>query len=144
MLFYFFGLIPFKVATLLLAIVFMPYIFLTLYVLQRSANSAFTFLSLAFSMCSLNIHLRALGLSLTGLKATFDVTSKKKLQGNFLYLVKTHMLYVVLAAAGLSYGLYRYGLSPSYIANAGWTLLYMAIFSQFIYAAWPHDEQKSL
>src|SRR5207248_925389 len=78
LVFFFTGLIPFQTSTMLLALVFLPYIFLTLYVLTRSANSAFTFNSLAFSMCSFSIHIKALWFALIGRTSLFDITSKKK------------------------------------------------------------------
>jgi cellulose synthase (UDP-forming) len=137
LIFFFTGLVPFKVSTMLLALVFLPYIFLTLYALQRSANSTFTFNSLAFSVSSFSIHVRALFSALFGKKASFSITSKKKLQGNFLFLVWPHILYVALAILGMAIGFWREGLSASMIANMCWTILYMTIFSQFIILAMP-------
>ncbi len=142
--FFYTGLVPFQTSTMLLALVFLPYIFLTLYTLQRSANSAFTFNSLAFSMCSFSIHIKALWLALLGRKAKFDITSKRKLSGNFLHLVWPHIAYDVLAIVGIGLGLLREGLSASMIANIGWTVLYMAIFTQFILVALPEKKPETI
>ncbi len=141
LVFFFTGLVPFKTSTMLLALVFLPYIFLTLYTLQRSANSAFTFNSLAFSMCSFSIHIKALWLALLGKKAKFDITSKRKLSGNFLNLVWPHITYDALAVVGMGVGIMREGFDASMIANIGWTVLYMAIFSQFILVAMPDKKR---
>ncbi|MDB5188915.1 MAG: hypothetical protein JWM92_513 [Candidatus Nomurabacteria bacterium] len=137
--FFFTGLVPVVVATMLLALIFLPYIFVTLYTLQGSTNFSYTFRSLAFSMSSFSIHLEALWSVITGHKPKFEITSKKKLTGNFLYLVKIHIVYIVLIAAGLIVAVHREGVSASVMANMAWALLNTVIFTQFIYLALPEQ-----
>ncbi|MES2225076.1 MAG: glycosyltransferase [Patescibacteria group bacterium] len=139
-IFFFSGLVPVVIATMLLALIFLPYIFVTLYTLQGSSNFTYTFRSLAFSMSSFSIHLEALWSILTGSKPKFEITSKKKLTGNFLYLVKWHIGYVALVLIGLGFALYREGLSASIMANMAWTVLNAVIFAQFIALALPQRE----
>jgi cellulose synthase (UDP-forming) len=135
-IFFFTGFTPFLISTMTLAAVFLPYIFLTLYTLQRSSGFSFTWSSLAFSMSSFSIHLHAIWTALIRKKVGFAVTSKRAVSGRFLNLVVPHLLYIVLALVGLNVALYREGLSASVVANMAWAILNASIFIPFIYAAW--------
>ncbi len=135
--FLFTGRVPFVISTMLLATLFLPYIFLTLFVLRRSSNFAVTFQSIAFSMAAFTIHIRALLAALTGQKNSFSVTSKQQIQGNFISMVIPHLVYIGLVAAGLGFALFREGFSPSVLSNIAWALLNVTIFSQFIVASMP-------
>ena len=138
-IFLFTGLVPFEISTMGLAAVFLPYIFLTLYTLRQSSNFTFTFKSLAFSMAGFTIHIQALLSALSGKKATFAVTSKRQLSGNFLNLVTPHMLYIVLVAIGIIVAATREGLTPSVVTNSTWAILNVAVFMEFIHAAVPAE-----
>lgn len=133
--YFFTGAVPLTVSTMALAIVFLPYLFLMLYVLDKSSNYAYTFKALAFSIASFNIHLKALGNALIGKKATFAITPKKAQQGNFISLVFPHFIYIALVAAGMVFAFGREGLSASFITNTAWAFLNIAVFAPFIYAA---------
>jgi cellulose synthase (UDP-forming) len=137
LLFLYFGIRPFEISTMVLAAIFIPYMFITLYTLQRSTNFSFTFQSLAFSMCGFTIHLSALFAAVTQRKSSFSVTSKRAIEGNFAQLVIPHIAYVVLFVGGVFYAYHRVGLSASMLNNAAWALLNVVIFSQFIIAAIP-------
>lgn len=128
---------PFVVSTMLLAAVFIPYIFITLYVLQLSTNFEFTFRSLAFSLSGFPIHIQALFAALIGRKNSFAVTSKKAIMGNYVNLVIPHIAYIALIGVGLPYAIWREGLSASIINNFAWALLYVAVFAPYITAATP-------
>lgn len=141
-LFFFTGIVPFYVSTMLLAAIFLPYIFLTLYVLERSCSFSFSFRSLAFCMAGFTIHLQALFAALTGAKSGFSVTSKTRLSGNFVRLVIPHIAYVVLAVIGVAVAVAREGITPSVVSNFAWAVLYVAIFSEFIVAALPQWEPR--
>jgi cellulose synthase (UDP-forming) len=142
LIFFFTGAVPFVISTMLLAAVFLPYIFLTLYLLQVATNFSFTYRSLAFSLSSFSIHVNALWAALFGGKQTFEITSKKKLSGNFLHLVRPHIFYAALVVIGLGYALYRDGLTASVVANASWAFLNTVLFSEFIFAAMPESKVK--
>jgi cellulose synthase (UDP-forming) len=133
--FFFFGYVPFLVSTMVLAIVFLPYIFLTLYLVQLSSNFTYTFTALAFSMSSWTIHLRALGELLIGRKTGFSITSKKALSGNFIRLSAPHIAYWLIAFSGITWALVREGISASVVTNTAWALLNCAIFFPFIKAS---------
>ena len=139
LVFFFTGIVPFQISTMTLAVVFLPYIFMTLYTLQLSSNFSFTFSSLAFSMGSFMIHIEAFLAGITFQKSTFSVTSKRKVDGNFLSLVIPHFIYIALVFAGITFALYREGLTASVITNSAWALLNVAIFIPTISAALPNS-----
>lgn len=138
--FLFTGLVPFQISTMVLAAIFLPYIFLTLYVLRQSSNFTFTFKSLAFSMAGFMIHIQALWAALLGKKTTFHVTSKQQIHGNFINLVYPHIAYIALLAVGMIVGAAREGLTPSVVTNSAWAILNVSIFMEFIRAAVPQEE----
>ncbi|KKW36890.1 MAG: Cellulose synthase (UDP-forming), partial [Candidatus Peribacteria bacterium GW2011_GWB1_54_5] len=125
------------ISGMLLAAVFLPYIFWTLYMLQRTSNFTFTFSSLGFSMGSFNIHLRAFASAATFRKSAFGITLKRRVRGNFLPLVKWHVLYIALFIIGIPVAIVREGVSASLLNNGAWALLNSIIFLPFIRAALP-------
>ncbi len=138
--FFFTGLVPIVTSTMLLAAIFLPYIMLTLFILQRSSNFSFTFRALTFSMGQFNIHLLAIWSALTRQKVTFSITPKTQQKGNFLRLVAPHIVYVIVALMGMSYAYHLNGLSAAFIANSAWALLNIGIFLPMIYAASPKQQ----
>lgn len=138
LLFFFTGITVFIISTNVLAAVFIPYICLSLYVLQRSSSFSYTFRALAFSSGSFWLQITALAAVLTNRPTTFAVTSKQQLSGSFLHLVVPHLLYVVATVVGLGVAGAREGLSASLVTNACWALLSCALFLPMIYAAAPH------
>jgi cellulose synthase (UDP-forming) len=140
--FLFTGQSPFIISTMLLATIFLPYIFCTLYVLRRSSNFTVTYRSIAYSMAAFNIHIKALVAAIIGQKSAFSVTSKKQVQGNFISLVIPHIAYIILGATAFLFALFREGFSPSVLSNVAWLLLNITIFSEFIKAALPEKKAK--
>lgn len=138
LLYFFTGVEVFTISTNALAAVFIPYICLSLYVLQRSSAFSYTYRALAFSTGSFWLQITALAAVLTGRKTTFAVTSKQQLSGSFLRLVVPHLTYLVATAVGLVYAFSREGLSASIVTNACWALLTCALLLPTIYAAAPH------
>lgn len=136
-IFFFTGAVAIHTSTMLLATVFLPYIIFTLYVLQLSSNYSYSFRSLAFSMAGFNIHLSALWSAISGKKIAFAITSKKKLEGNFVRLVAPQIAYIGLALFGSVFAILRDGLLPSVLTNIAWAFLNVAIFSEYILAAVP-------
>lgn len=135
--FFYFGLIPVQVAGMLLATLFLPYMFVTLYVIQRTSNFTFTFQSLAFSMGAFAIHLSALLAALTGMRSAFVISQKRAAQGRYLRLVSLHIAYLVLVYVGVVFAFARDGVTASLINNVAWALLNVAILVPFIRAALP-------
>ncbi|MDE1941040.1 MAG: glycosyltransferase [Patescibacteria group bacterium] len=141
--FFFFGVTPLQISTMLLAAIFLPYIFLTIYVLQSSTNYSYSFRSLAFSMAGFNIHISAMLAGIMGKKSSFSVTSKKQLSGNFANLVMPHFGYVTLCLVGLAVAITRDGLSASVMSNAAWAILNASVFGQYAAAAMPERAIKA-
>lgn len=142
LLFFYFGLIPVQINSMLLALVFIPYIFLTIGVLSSTSNERFSFRALSFSMSSFWIHIQALWSALSGQKATFSITAKKGLKGNFLSLTAPHIAYTVLVFVGLGYAIGREGASASVINNAAWCAFNIGMFLPYILASAPEGFMK--
>jgi cellulose synthase (UDP-forming) len=129
------GIIPVSSATMALALIFIPYIFITLYVLQLVSNFAFSFRAIAFSLAAWPIHMMALLSAIFRIKSSFKVTSKENQEDSYLRLASLHIIYSVVILVGIGLAIYRDGISPSLITNASWGLLYIALFLPFIRAA---------
>ena len=65
--FLYFGLTAITTSSMLLALIFLPYIFLSLYILQQTSNFTYTFRAISFSISSFWLQLRALIAVLTKL-----------------------------------------------------------------------------
>lgn len=135
LVFFYAGAVPLVTAGMLLAAVFLPYMFVTLYCVQRVSNFTFTFPSLAMSMGAFTIHLEALWAAATGAKSTFVVTSKRAVEGNFIRLATPHLSYMAIAALGVLIALAREGLSASLVNNIAWAALNGAVFVPYVRAA---------
>lgn len=137
LIFFFTGQVPFYTSTMILASIFLPYIFITIYVLRRSTGYHYTYRAVAFSLGSFWIHVQAFFSIIFGTKNHFVVTSKKQIEGNFINLVIPHILYIVLVIVGFVYALFREGLNASVVTNLSWALFNVAAFIPFIIAAMP-------
>lgn len=143
LVFFFTGAVPIQVSTMVLAAIFLPYIFLTIYTLQVSSGASYTFRAVAFSLSSFTIQLRALWAVLTNQKTGFAVTAKRAVAGNFISLVRIHIAYIVLVLIGMTVAVLREGLNASVVTNLSWASLYIASFTPFIVAAWPRRTHAS-
>lgn len=137
------GQVPLQISTMTLAAAFLPYIFLNLYVLQLSSNFSYTFRALSFSLSSFALQNQALIATILNKKTAFAISSKTKLQGNFLGMVTTQILYCLACITGFAYAIYREGVTASVVTNASWAVLYIAVFFPFIRAATPSFSSKS-
>ena len=131
------GIVPIEIDGMLLAAVFVPYIFLTLYNLSVTSNYRFTFRALSFAISGFWIHLQALWSAVTKQKEGFAVTSKRAVEGSFVGLVAPHLTYVALVCIGTIVALMREGLSPSFVNNLAWALFNIGVFVPFMHAAAP-------
>lgn len=129
------GLVPIQISSMLLALIFLPYIFLTVYILQLSTNFSFTFSSIAFSMSGFNIQLKAIWSLITNQKNKFEITSKIRITGTFGRLVVPQILYTLVAVYGIYFAFMREGLTGAFISNTAWTIFNISIFALFIGAA---------
>lgn len=136
-IFLFTGLVPIVAPGMLLATIFLPYMFITLYTIQLASNYTFTFPSLGLSMSAFTIHLRALWAAMTRQKSNFSVTAKAALSGNFIKLSTVHITYIVLTVVGVGIAFVREGMSASLINNIAWAGLNIGIFIPFIRSSLP-------
>lgn len=135
-LFYFYGgQIAVSSTTMALAMIFVPYIFLTLYTLQLVSNFAFSFRAIAFVLASWPIYMGALVTTLLRIPSGFKITSKERSSGNYLWLAAFHIVFIVATVFGMGWSLWRYGLTTSWVTNASWAVLYVVLFLPFIRAA---------
>ncbi len=132
------GVSAIQTSTMTLGMIFIPYMFLNLYTLQRTSNYTFSFDAIAFSLSSFWLQIRAVIAVLTNEKTSFVVTSKQQIQGNFTHLVVPHLFYVALAVVGIVVALLREGISSSLLANLSWVIVNVAVFLPFIAAASPN------
>lgn len=143
LVFFYTGLVPVMVSGMLLAGIFLPYFFVTMYSIGRTSNFTFTFSSLCFSMGSFVIQLSALASVVLGRKAAFDVSEKRGQSGMFLSVVKWHLIYIVAVLGGMVMALVRDGLSASLVNNCAWAAFNIAVMTPFIWAAFPHAKSAA-
>ncbi|HYF12716.1 MAG TPA: glycosyltransferase [Candidatus Paceibacterota bacterium] len=143
LIYFYTGEVPVHVSGMILAAVFLPYLFLTLYTIQRTCNFTFTFPSLGFSIGAFNIHLRALWAALSRQRSAFSITPKQAAKGNFLPLVKWHIAYIGAAVVGVPYSIWREGFSASLINNIAWALVVIVTFLPIIRTALPEDQKET-
>ncbi|ADB73037.1 glycosyltransferase [Geodermatophilus obscurus] len=137
---------PIVTSTMTLALVFVPYMWINLYVLQRTSNFTYSYQAIAFSLSAWWLQITALVAVLANRKTSFAVTSKTASDGarpNFLRLVVPQLVYAVVAAVALAIGAAREGASPSLMANVAWLTVHLAIAVPFIMAASPSRASRS-
>lgn len=138
-IFFFTGLYPIYSSTMLIATIFLPYILLMVYTIQRASNSSFTYRALAFSMSGFHIHISSSLSSLFRKKSSFSITSKVAQEGNFIGFVIPQMCYVGLVAFGMVYSAVYFGITPAWGANVSWAVLNAMIFMEYIRGALPQS-----
>lgn len=135
LLFFYSGLMPISSTTMALALVFIPYIFFTLYSLQRISSYTFSFRAMAFSIASWPIYLLALIYTIFRINSSFKITNKKRQDGNYFGLVLIHLIYILAVFGGIAYATIKLGgVNSSLITNAAWGILYVILFLPFIRA----------
>ncbi len=131
---------PIVTSTMTLALVFVPYMWINLYVLQRTSNFTYSYQAIAFSLSAWWLQITAMAAVLANRKTSFAVTSKATHDGarpNFLRLVVPQLTYAAVAALALAVGLAREGASASLVANVAWLTVHLAIAVPFVMAASP-------
>ena len=135
-LFYFyFNLIPISSATMAIALIFVPYLFLTLYSLQLISSFAFSFRAIAISIASWPIYTLAFIVTVLRIPSGFKITSKERAGGSYLRLASLHIAYIIAIVVGIGWSAHRNGLTTSLVTNASWGILYIVMFLPFVRAA---------
>jgi cellulose synthase (UDP-forming) len=131
---------PVVTSTMTLALVFVPYMWINLYVLQRTSNFTYSYQAIAFSLSAWWLQITAMVAVLANRKTSFAVTSKTASDGarpNFLRLVVPQLVYAAVALVALVVGVAREGTSASLMANVAWLTVHLAIAVPFVVAASP-------
>ncbi|RYF28119.1 MAG: glycosyltransferase [Chloroflexi bacterium] len=136
-IFLFTGIAAVQTSSMLLAMIFIPYIFLNVAILQMTSNYSYTFNAISYSISSFYLQLRAIVGVLLNQKTSFVVTSKTAIEGNFIRLVIPHLIYVALGLIGIAFAFSREGMSAALVANASWTMVNIVAFLPFIISALP-------
>ena len=144
LIFLFTGATAIVTSSMTLAIIFIPYIFLSLYILQQTSNATYTFRAISFSIGSFYLQIRALIAVLLNQKTSFVVTSKNAVRGNFLYLSSPHLLYIGLTSIGTAVAINREGVTASLLANLTWAIVNIVAFLPFIMASAPEGMMRRL
>jgi cellulose synthase (UDP-forming) len=118
------------------AIFFVPFMVVNLYTLKLASADKVSFRTLSFSQSSFVIQLLALKSIVFGQNLKFEVTSKRKLKGNYFNLVYPHITYIILGIMGSFTALLREGANPSVLTNIAWVMVNAALFMPFILAAY--------
>jgi cellulose synthase (UDP-forming) len=135
-LFYFYtGHIPVSSATMAIALVFVPYIYITLYSIQLISNFAFSFRAIAFSLASWPIYTWALIGTVLRIPSGFKITSKSRQGGSYLRLALLHIIYILAVLIGIGWAAGHHGVDSSLVTNASWGILYVVMFLPFVRAA---------
>jgi cellulose synthase (UDP-forming) len=142
-IFLFTGVAAVQTSSMLLAMIFIPYIFLNLAILQMTSNYSYTFNAISYSISSFYLQIRAIIGVLLNQKTSFVVTSKTAIEGNFIKLVIPHLTYITLALAGVIVALMRGGLNPAFIANFSWAMVNIIAFLPFIISSLPKGVLRS-
>lgn len=136
-IYFYTGLVPLELSSISLVLIFMPYIFINLYVMQLTSNFSYTFQALSFSMGSFWLQIKGVFAVLFNVKTSFAVTSKQKIAGNFLAYNWFHVLFLLIGSIGAVYSYIGQGLTASFLTNTSWFLLYVVIFIPFLYSSTP-------
>jgi len=139
LLFLFFGLQPVSVTTTStsIALLFIPFISLTLYTLYLASGESITFRAISFVQGSFMLQLQALFAVLFRRKTKFHVTAKQARVGNYLFLVYPHLLYIIVGLFGVWFRIGRSGVNASVVTNIAWFAFNTVMFLPFIWAAFP-------
>lgn len=131
------GLIPLQISSMLLAAVFLPYIFLILFNLSATSGYVFSFTSLSFANSGFFIHIRAFVEAISQRKNSFFITPKDSIKGDFLRLVMPQLIYISILIIGVPVAFMREGLSASLINNIAWASVNIGMFVPYMFAAAP-------
>ena len=115
---------------------FLPYIFITIVILARSAEGRLRFRAMQLSYGLFPVFLGATVSALTGRSMRFHVTPKRGSAGNFYHLVIPQIVVVSITVTAIVVGFAHYS-GVRTITNACWALFDVVMLSAIIRAAAP-------
>lgn len=124
-------------------IFFLPFIFLTLYLLMSSTKHQITFAAIQLSVSCFFVFFMAMVSTALNMKVSFKVTSKDQKEGNFLVFAMPHFIYIGLSVLVVGYAIMTQGVTPSVMTNTSWILFNIIFFNAFIVAAYPWRNLKA-
>jgi cellulose synthase (UDP-forming) len=130
-----FGLQPVAATTTSFALYFFPFMFFNLYTIFHMSDGSLTFKAISFSQASWSLQIVALTSIIRGKKMEFAVTPKQQQQGNFLFLVYPHLVYIGITLLASIWRIYVSGTTPAVITNITWAVFNCVLFLPFIFSA---------
>jgi len=120
---------------------FFPYIFLTIFILARSAEGRLRFRAIQFGYGLFPLFLEALVQALTGKKVGFQVTPKEGTRQSFYHLVIPQIAAVSVLLFSIGFGFFHYS-GVRTVTNASWALFNVFVLSAIIRAAAPQSRTE--
>lgn len=120
---------------------FLPYIFLTIFILARSTEGRFRFRAVQFSYGLYPVFLSALISLVLGRKVGFHVTPKERASGSFYRLIVPQLVTVAILLAAIVIGFLHFSGART-ITNASWALFDVVLMAGIIRGAAPHRAPK--
>lgn len=121
---------------------FLPYIFVTIFILARSTEGHLRFRAVQFSYGLFPVFLGALWSVITGGRARFVVTPKVRHEGSFYHLIVPQIAVIAVSALAIAVGFAHYA-GASTVTNASWALFNIIMLSAIIRAAAPAQTQRA-
>ena len=115
---------------------FLPYIFLTIFILARSTEGRFRFRAVQFSYGLFPVFLSALISLVLGRKVGFHVTPKERASGSFYRLIIPQLVTVAILLGAIAIGFLHFSGART-ITNASWALFDVVLLAGVIRGAAP-------
>jgi cellulose synthase (UDP-forming) len=121
---------------------FLPYIFMTIYILTRSAEGRLRFRAIQFSYGLFPVFLSALFSVLTGKRAHFQVTPKVGRVQSFYHLIIPQIAFALFLVVAIVFGSLHFSGART-VTNASWALFDLVLISGIIRAAAPQRVSRA-
>jgi cellulose synthase (UDP-forming) len=121
---------------------FLPYIFVTIFILARSTEGQLRFRAIQFSYGLFPVFLGALWSVVSGGRARFIVTPKVRKEGSFYHLIVPQIAVITVSALAIAVGFAHYA-GVSTITNSSWALFNIIMLWAMLRAAAPRQGQQA-
>lgn len=117
---------------------FLPYLFLTLFILARSAEGRLRFRAIQLSYSLFPVFLGALWSVLTGRRVGFAVTPKIGSKQSFYHLILPQLALIAISVVAIAVGFYHFSGART-VTNASWAAFNVIMLSAIVRAAAPQS-----